>query len=87
MPDCTTRAPARFHYAFAIVASCIVLTCLPCALVLSCAGIFFNPVSAYFGVPKASFTLYFSMNLPFIDLLPAGRRFLPGAGRAGYSCT
>lgn len=60
-PDYTTQAPARFHYAFAIVASCIVLTCLPCALVLSCAGIFFNPVSAYFGVPKASFTLYFSI--------------------------
>ena len=35
----------RFHYAYAIVASCIAITCLPCALALSCAGIFFTPVS------------------------------------------
>ena len=28
----------KFHYAYAIVASCIAITCLPCALVLSCAA-------------------------------------------------
>lgn len=68
----TTKATRkRPHYAYAIVASCIVLTCLPCALVLSCAGIFFNPVSAYFNVPKATFTLYFSIvQLAIMATLP-----------------
>ena len=60
-----------FHYAFAIVASCIAITCLPCALVLSCAGIFFTPVSEFFGVPRASFTLYFSiLNVMMMLTLP-----------------
>ncbi len=60
-----------FHYAFAIVASCIAITCLPCALVLSCAGIFFTPVSEFFGVPRASFTLYFSiLNIMMMLTLP-----------------
>ena len=61
----------KFHYAYAIVASCIVITCLPCALALSCAGIFFTPVSEYFGVPRASFTLYFSIvNVMMMLTLP-----------------
>ena len=60
-----------FHYAYAIVASCIAITCLPCALVLSCAGIFFTPVSEFFGVPRASFTLYFSiLNIMMMLTLP-----------------
>jgi len=61
----------KFHYAYAIVASCIVITCLPCALALSCAGIFFTPVSEFFGVPRASFTLYFSIvNIMMMLTLP-----------------
>lgn len=59
----------KFHYAYLIVASCIAITCLPCALVLSCAGIFFTPVSEYFGVARAEFTLYFSiLNLSLIHI-------------------
>ena len=50
-----------FHYAYLIVAAGIAITCIPCALVLSCAGIYFTPVSSYFGVSKAEFTLYFSL--------------------------
>lgn len=66
-----------FHYAYAIVASCIAMTCLPCALVLSCAGIFFTPVSAFFGVPKATFTLYFSIvNLAMMVTLPVWGKLL-----------
>ncbi len=66
-----------FHYAYAIVASCIAMTCLPCALVLSCAGIFFTPVSAFFGVPKATFTLYFSIvNLAMMATLPVWGKLL-----------
>lgn len=59
----TTAAASKggFHYAYAIVAACIAITCLPCALVLSCAGIFFTPVSEFFGVAKAEFTLYFTI--------------------------
>ena len=61
----------KFHYAYAIVASCIAITCLPCAMVLSCAGIFFTPVSEFFGVPRASFTLYFSiLNIMMMLTLP-----------------
>ena len=66
-----------FHYAYLIVLSCIVMTCLPCALVLSCAGIFFTPVSEFFGVPKASFTLYFSvLNLAMMATLPVASKLL-----------
>ena len=61
----------RFHYAYLIIASCIVIMCLPCALVLSCAGIFFTPVSEFFGVSRAQFTLYFSiLNIFMMISLP-----------------
>ena len=66
-----TQKAGGFHYAYAIVAACIAMTCLPCALALSCAGIFFTPVSSFFGVPKATFTLYFSIvNLAMMVTLP-----------------
>lgn len=61
----------KFHYAYLIVASCIAITCLPCALLLSCAGIFFTPVSEFFGVARAEFTLYFSvLNIAMMLTLP-----------------
>ncbi len=67
----TEKRKGGFHYAYAIVASCIAITCLPCALALSCAGIFFTPVSEFFGVPRASFTLYFSiLNIMMMLTLP-----------------
>ena len=67
----TAERKGGFHYAYAIVASCIAITCLPCAMVLSCAGIFFTPVSEFFGVPRASFTLYFSiLNIMMMLTLP-----------------
>ncbi|MFC2706054.1 MAG: MFS transporter [Olsenella profusa] len=73
----TIRHRPRFHYACLIVLSCIVITCLPCALLLSCAGIFFTPVSGYFGVPKAQFTLYFSiLNIAMMLTLPGAGRLL-----------
>jgi hypothetical protein len=73
--NATTRG--GFHYAYLIVLSCIVITCLPCSLVLSCAGILFTPVSEFFGVPKASFTLYFSvLNLAMMATLPVSGKLL-----------
>lgn len=72
-----TKQGGGFHYAFLIVAACIVITCLPCALVLSCAGIFFTPVSSYFGVPRASFTLYFSIaNIAMMLTLPVAGKIM-----------
>ena len=66
-----------FHYAYLIVLSCIMITCLPCALVLSCAGIFFTPVSDYFGVAKSAFTLYFSiLNIAMMVTLPVAGRLM-----------
>lgn len=66
-----------FHYAFFIVAACIVITFVPCAMVLSCAGIFFTPVSSYLGVPTGTFSLYFSIvNLTLTLALPFGGRLI-----------
>ncbi len=73
----TTQKKGGFHYAFLIVAACIVFTCIPCALTLSCAGIYFTPVSDYFGVPKASFTLYFTiLNLAMMITLPIAGKLM-----------
>lgn len=67
----------KFHYAYLIVASCIVIMCLPCALALSCAGIFFTPVSTHFGVPRSAFTLYFSiLNIFMMISLPVAGNHL-----------
>ena len=77
MASSNTATRGGLHYAYLIVLSCIVMTCLPCALVLSCAGIFFTPVSEFFGVPKASFTLYFSvLNLAMMATLPVAGKLL-----------
>lgn len=66
-----------FHYAFLIVATGIVITCIPCALVLSCAGIYFTPVSTFFGVAKAEFTLYFSiLNIAMMFMLPVAGKLM-----------
>ena len=77
MTNANQRAKGGPHYAYAIVAACIAITCLPCALVLSCAGIFFTPVSEFFGVPKATFTLYFSiLNLAMMVALPVSGKIM-----------
>lgn len=65
------------HYAYFIVAAGIAITCVPCALALSCAGIYFTPVSDYFGVAKAEFSLYFSIqNLAQMIMLPIGGKLM-----------
>ena len=77
MPESTVKEKKGFHYSFLIVACGIVLTCVPCALVLSCAGIYFEPVSSYFGVPKAAFTMYFSiLNLMMMVTLPVAGKMM-----------
>lgn len=75
--DSTQEKKGGFHYAYLIVAAGIAITCVPCALVLSCAGIYFTPVSAYFEVPKATFTMYFSLlNLAMMIMLPVGGKLM-----------
>lgn len=66
-----------FHYAFLIVAACIVIVCVPCALTLSCAGIYYTPLANYFDVPRASITLYFTiLNLAMMITLPIAGKLL-----------
>ena len=66
-----------FHYAFLMVAAGLIITAVPCAMVLSCAGIYFTPVSQYFGVAKADFTLYFSiLNVAMMIGLPIGGKLM-----------
>ncbi len=66
-----------FHYAFLIVAAGVAITCVPCACVLSCAGIFFTPVANYFAVPKAQVSLYFSiLNLAMMVMLPIAGKLM-----------
>lgn len=77
MASSSNAAKTGFHYAYLIVLSCIAITCLPCSLVLSCAGIFFTPVSVYFGVARAQFTLYFSiLNIAMMATLPVAGKLL-----------
>ena len=77
MASSSNAAKTGFHYAYLIVLSCIAITCLPCSLVLSCAGIFFTPVSVYFEVARAQFTLYFSiLNIAMMATLPVAGKLL-----------
>lgn len=47
--------------ALLVVVACLSMTFVAGAMVISCAGLFFTPVSSYFQVPTAQFTLYFSI--------------------------
>lgn len=65
------------NYAYAIIASCIAIMFFPCAIILTCFGIFITPVTQYFGVPKVSFSLVFSVIcLTMMVALPITGRLL-----------
>ena len=49
------------RYPYCIVAACIINMFLPCAMILSCIGIFIPPVTSYFQVAKADFSLSFAL--------------------------
>ena len=49
------------RYAYLIVLVCIINMMLPCAMILSCIGIFITPVTTYFGIAKAEFSLSFAI--------------------------
>ena len=70
-------APGGFHYAYVIVAVCIIIMGVPLALTLSCAGIYFVPIAEYFGVAKAQVSLYMTiMGATMIVALPISERIL-----------
>ena len=55
------KRKSRFHYAYLVLLAYVIVTGLPGAMIMNCPGVFFTPVSSYFGVPKVEFTLYFSI--------------------------
>ena len=52
-----------FHYGYIIAACCTLVTTFNIGLVLSCAGIFFVPVSAELNVAVGQVAMYLSFNL------------------------
>lgn len=52
-----------FHYGYVVAACCTLVTMFNIGLVLSCAGIFFVPISEELGVPVAKVAMYLSFNL------------------------
>lgn len=75
---------SRFHYGYLIVASCIAFCACPSALALSCAGIFYTPVSTELGVGRGTLALYLTvMYLTVAVFLPfAGKLFASKDARA-----
>ena len=52
-----------FHYGFIVAACCTLVTMFNIGLVLSCAGIFFVPISEELNVPVSKVAMYLSFNL------------------------
>ncbi|MBS1369233.1 MAG: MFS transporter [Lentisphaeria bacterium] len=67
--------PKKLHYGYVIVFCCTLVMFINVGLVLSCAGIFFGPVSAELGVPVGSVGMFLSFNFIFsaITLSFAGK--------------
>ena len=80
MSDNSQQHKSKFHYTYLIVLTGIVITSIPCAMVISCAGIYFNPVSSYFGVSTAEVSLYFSiLNIAMMITVPIAGKFMSTA--------
>lgn len=65
----------QFHYGYVIAFCCCLIMGVTIGLVMSCAGIFYAPVSADLGVAQGDFGLYmtFVYGLSFLMLSVAGR--------------
>ncbi len=70
-----------------VVAACIAMTGIPCALMVSCASIFYTPVSQSLGIARSELTLYLSvMNVVMMVTLPLwGRVFSHVSKRVSLS--
>lgn len=71
----------EIHYAYAIVACCCLIMGINVGLVMSCAGIFYQPVSQSLGIFVGALGLYMSFNYLFSTLT------LPLAGRLIEKCS
>jgi len=76
MADGRSHGTAGFHYAYMIALAAMVMASVTLGFMYACQGIFFTPVSDYFGVPTAQLVLYMSVfniaitvSLPFIGKL------------------
>ena len=76
MAEKQTAQKSGFHYAYVIAAACTVMASVSLGFIYACSGIFYTPVSEYFGVSTARFVLYMSVfnvaitvALPFIGKL------------------
>ena len=58
-----------FHYGYVVAACCTLVTMFNIGLVLSCAGIFFVPISAELGEPVSKVALMLSFNLIFSSIM------------------
>lgn len=58
----------KFHYGYTIVACCFLIMFIIVGLIMSCAGIFYKPVSEDLGIDVGSFGLYMSFNFLFSTL-------------------
>lgn len=68
-------ATSKFHYGYVIVFCCCLIMGINIGLIMSCAGIFYSPVSTDLGVSKGDFGLYmtFVYALSFLMLSVAGK--------------
>lgn len=57
-----------FHYGYVIVGCCFLIMFVIVGLVMSCAGIFYKPVSEELGIDVGKFGLYMSLNFLFSTL-------------------
>lgn len=58
----------KFHYGYTIVACCFLIMFVIVGLIMSCAGIFYRPVSEDLGIDVGRFGLYMSFNFLFSTL-------------------
>lgn len=65
----------KFHYGYVIVFCCCLIMSINIGLVMSCAGIFYSPVSEDLGVSKGDFGLYmtFVYGFSFLMLSVSGK--------------
>lgn len=59
---------SRFHYGYVIVGCCFFIMLVIVGLVMSCAGIFYKPVSEELGIDVGRFGVYMSLNFLFSTL-------------------
>jgi hypothetical protein len=59
----------KFHYGYVIVFCCCLIMGVNIGLVMSCAGIFYKPVSSALGVSVGNFGLYMTFIYAFSFLM------------------